>query len=88
MCSGLVNAGKAVWVSGEVTKVPYEKNGTYYIQVEGTTYRILPEISLEYRYEAKPGVFYERKAFISMISLNQKIQIKVADYNIHQLIIY
>ena len=71
---------RPVWVKGEVTKAPYRVDGTYYMQVDGDTYRILPDARIASRYSPRPGAYNERKAFLSSIIKHQEVSIRV-NYN-------
>ena len=78
----------AVWINGKVTKEPHEINDSYYIQVDGDLYRILPDIPIFYRYERSPGAFNDEKAHLYSISKNQEIMMKVRKNQVIQIIIY
>lgn len=78
----------AVWISGKVTQEPHEINDSYYIQVDGDLYRILPDIPIFYRYERSPGAFNDEKTDLYSIGKNQEIMMKVRKNQVTQIIIY
>lgn len=79
---------RAVWVEGRVTRTPWKKDREYLIQVDKTTYTVLPDIRITRRVLRNPGAWDEKSASIRSIFTNQKIMVKVHKNKVIQIILF
>ncbi|SLM32183.1 exported hypothetical protein [Desulfamplus magnetovallimortis] len=77
----------AVWSEGTVTGTPEMINSVYFIQIDGTLYRIMPDTPIYYRHEIASGIYNEDLVSIYAIMKHQKILIKAWQQDIYQIIL-
>ena len=78
----------AVWVQGEVTRTTWTENNYNMVEVNGVTYRILPDIRVTYRYLRNKGAYNEKSSSVNSIYLGQKITMKVRRLDVIQIILF
>lgn len=85
--SVVLSKTSAVWVEGEVTRKPWKQQNIDYIEVDGLSYTIRPDIPVVHRYQRDPGAWDEEPSGIYAIFSGQRIMIKVMANDVIQIIL-
>jgi hypothetical protein len=77
---------RPVWIEGEVTRSPWLKDSTYYIEVDKQVYKILPDIRITYRYLRNKGAYNEEPASVNTLYPGHTVLMKVNQKDVIQII--
>jgi hypothetical protein len=82
--TGTHKMGGPAWIEGKVTAKP-SADSYRYVEVDGKTYTLMPDIRIVEVYQTQPGIMTERKIEHYQIRKGQRINMKVEGLRVYDI---